>query len=218
VIQTEAGGARLWLLAQRAAFLPDHHILLVADAHVGKAQSFRRLGVPVPGGTTTETLDRLSAAVASTGAGHVVFLGDLLHSARGRNARTWAAVTQWRQTHRHLRLTLVRGNHDQHAGEPPPEWAIECIDGPLLIDGLALAHHPDPVPGHYVLAGHLHPAVLVGGRARDLLRLPCFHLGPRVGVLPAFGAFTGTHLVRCGAEDRVFVVAGDLVRALNSSS
>jgi metallophosphoesterase superfamily enzyme len=112
----------------------------------------------------------------------------------------------------------VRGNHDKRAGEPPPEWAIESIDGPLLIDGLALAHHPEPLPGHYVLAGHIHPAVLVGGRARDLLRLPCFHLGPRVGVLPAFGAFTGMHLMRRGAEDRVFVVAGDAVRALNSSS
>jgi metallophosphoesterase superfamily enzyme len=81
VIEVLVGGARLWLLAQRAAYLPEHQTLLVADAHVGKAQSFRRLGVPVPGGTTAETLDRLSAAVAATGARRVVFLGDLLHSA-----------------------------------------------------------------------------------------------------------------------------------------
>ena len=218
MIEVQAGGARLWLLAQRAAYLPEHQTLLVADAHVGKAQSFRRLGVPVPGGTTGETLDRLTAAVAATGARRLVFLGDLLHSARGRNAKTWAAVAQWRDAHQHLQLTLVRGNHDKRAGEPPAEWAIDTIDGPLLIDGLALAHHPDPLPGHYVLAGHIHPAVLVGGRARDLLRLPCFHLGPRVGVLPAFGAFTGMHLMRRGVEDRVFVVAGDAVRALNSSA
>ena len=39
---------------------------LVADAHIGKAQSFRRLGVPVPGGTTAATLQRLSRAVAAT--------------------------------------------------------------------------------------------------------------------------------------------------------
>ena len=217
MIEVEAGGARLWLLAQRAAFLPDLQTLLVADAHIGKAHSFRSLGVPVPGGTTGETLQRLSAAVAATAARHIVFLGDLLHSVRGRNASTWAAVAQWRQAHRQLQLTLVRGNHDRRAGRPPAEWAIDTVDGPLLIGGLALAHHPDPLPGRYVLAGHVHPAAVLGGRAHDSLRLPCFHLGPQVGVLPAFGAFTGTHVVRRGADDRVFVVAADEVRALQAA-
>lgn len=214
MIEVQAGGARLWLLAQRAAFLPEHRTLLVADAHIGKAQSFRRLGVPVPEGTTDETLQRLSAAVAASGARRIVFLGDLLHSARGRNAKTWAAVAQWRQAHAQLQLTLVRGNHDKRAGEPPADWAIETAEGPLLLDRLALAHHPDPLPGHYVLAGHIHPAAVVGGRARDCLRLPCFHLGPQVGVLPAFGTFTGMQVMPRGAEDRVFVIADDAVRAL----
>jgi DNA ligase-associated metallophosphoesterase len=213
----EVGGVRLRLLPQRAAWLVDHGVLLVADAHIGKAVSFRRLGMPVPGGTTSETLQRLSDAVAASGARHVVFLGDLLHSARSRAAATWAAVAQWRSQHATLALTLVRGNHDSHAGDPPPEWGVTCLNGPLRLPGLeslALAHHPDPVPGAYVLAGHIHPAAVLGGRARDSLRLPCFHFGPDVGVLPAFGAFTGTHVLPRGPEDRVYVVAGDSVREL----
>jgi DNA ligase-associated metallophosphoesterase len=213
----QVGGSTLQLLPQRAAWLPEHRTLLVADAHIGKAVSFRRLGVPVPGGTTTETLDRLSAAVALSGAQRVVFLGDLLHSARSRAPATWAAVAQWRAQHAGLQLTLVRGNHDSHAGDPPSEWAVECLDGPLRIDGLALAHHPDPVPGAYVLAGHIHPAAVLGGRANQRLRLPCFHFGPQVGVLPAFGAFTGMHVLPRAPDDRVFVVADDAVRALPAS-
>jgi DNA ligase-associated metallophosphoesterase len=207
----------LRLLPQRAAYLVDHRVLLVADAHIGKAVTFRRLGVPVPGGTTTETLQRLSAAVAATGARHIVFLGDLLHSAQSRAAATWAAVARWREAHPGLALTLVRGNHDGHAGDPPTEWGVACLNGPLHLpglEGLALAHHPDPVPGAYVLAGHVHPAAMVGGRAHDRLRLPCFHFGPAVGVLPAFGAFTGMHVLPQGPGDRVYVVAGDSVRAL----
>ena len=214
----QVGGSTLQLLPQRTAYLPAHRTLLVADAHIGKAVSFRRLGVPVPGGTTTETLHRLTAAVAATGAQHIVFLGDLLHSARSNAEATWAAVATWRAQHAGLQLTLVRGNHDSHAGDPPPEWQVECLDGPLHIDGLALAHHPDPVPGSYVLAGHVHPAALVGGRAHQRLRLPCFHFGPQVGVLPAFGAFTGMHVLPRGPGDRVFVVADDAVRALPASS
>jgi DNA ligase-associated metallophosphoesterase len=211
-----AGGTLLRLLPQRAAYLPAQQTLLVADAHLGKAVSFRRLGLPVPEATTDETLQRLAQAVAATGARQVVFLGDLLHSARSRAEATMAAVARWRERHASLALTLVRGNHDGHAGDPPADWGVTCVDGPLLVDpgGLALAHHPEAAPGRYVVAGHLHPAAVVGGRGGDRLRLPCFHFGATVGVLPAFGAFTGMHVMPRAPGDRVFVVAGDAVRPL----
>jgi DNA ligase-associated metallophosphoesterase len=206
-VEIELAGAPLRLLPQRAAFLPGPGLLLVADLHLGKAQSFRRLGVPVPQGTTSASLARLDAALAATAARGIVFLGDLIHSARSQAPATWAAVARWRERHPALTLHLVRGNHDRHAGDPPPDWRIDCVDEPWPVQpGLWLAHHPAPAPQGYVLAGHLHPAVAVGGRAHDRLRLPCFHLGPRVGVLPAFGAFTGTHLMARASGDRVFVV------------
>ena len=66
-----AGGARLQLLPDRAAYLPEHGTLLIADARIGKAVSFCKLGLPVPAGTTAETLRRLSALVQATGAGHI---------------------------------------------------------------------------------------------------------------------------------------------------
>ncbi len=208
----EAGGTRLQLLPQRAAFLPEHGVLLVADAHIGKAVSFRRLGVPVPEATTAGTLERLSQAVALTGARHVVFLGDLLHSARARATTTVAAVAAWRERHAALELTLVRGNHDGHAGDPPAGWGVRCVDEPLPLDRLLLCHHPEPCEAGYVLAGHIHPSVLLGGRAHERLRLPCFHFGPQVGVLPAFGEFTGSHVLPRAPGDRVFAVTHELVR------
>jgi DNA ligase-associated metallophosphoesterase len=216
VLAIDVAGLRLMLLAQRAAFLPGHGVLLIADAHLGKAHSFRRLGVPVPAGTTAEMLATLSAMIVSTRARRIVFLGDLLHSARSRSTPTWAAVAEWRRGHAGVELTLVRGNHDRHAGDPPPEWKIDAVDEPLRCGPLALAHHPHPVAGAYVLAGHVHPAAVLGGRAHDRLRLPCFHLGPEVGVLPAFGGFTGMHVLPRGPGDRVFVIAGDSVRPLHS--
>jgi len=212
-MELQAGGTTLRLLAQRAVFLPEHGALLVADAHIGKALSFRRLGVPVPGGTTTETLQRLSEAIAACGARQVIFLGDLLHSSRSRAAATWAAVARWRDAHAGLGLTLVRGNHDAHAGDPPSQWGVHCLDGPLRLGGLALSHHPEALEGAYVLAGHAHPCIHVGG-GLDRLRLPCFHFGAQVGVLPAFGAFTGMHPIGRAAGDRVFVVADNAVHAL----
>ncbi len=209
-------GADVALHASGAVFLPAHHTLLVADAHFGKAVSFRRLGVPVPVGTTTETLDALAALVAGTGASQVVFLGDFLHSARAHAAGTLGALGRWRAAHPALALTLVRGNHDDRAGDPPANLGIHVLDEPLALGPFALCHHPEPVPGAYVLAGHWHPCISVRGRAHDRLRLPCFWLGDEarhpVGVLPAFGSFTGMHPVALRDGDRVYAVAGDEVR------
>ncbi|MBL0391058.1 ligase-associated DNA damage response endonuclease PdeM [Ramlibacter monticola] len=204
-----------------ALFLPAHGTLLVADVHFGKAVSFRRLGVPVPRGTTGETVARLDAALAGTGARALVFLGDFLHSARSHARGTLAVLQAWRERHPALPVTLVRGNHDARAGDPPASLGFAIVDEPLRLGPFALCHHPRPVPGAYVLAGHWHPCVSVSGRAFERLRLPCFWLGDEngppgqaVGVLPAFGSFTGMHPIAPRAGDRVFPIAGDVVRAL----
>ena len=211
MVEFEFGAARLALLPQRAACLLDEHCLLVADAHFGKAASFRRLGVPVPRGTTAQNLQALSDAVAACGARRIVFLGDLLHSAQGRAPATLQALAAWRRDHAALDLLLVRGNHDAGAGDPPAGLGVLCVDEPLQIGGLKLCHHPQEAADAHVLAGHLHPCVALQGRAHQRLRLPCFHFGARVGLLPAFGAFTGMHALRPAAGERVFVVADGAV-------
>ncbi|MBC7469448.1 MAG: ligase-associated DNA damage response endonuclease PdeM [Ramlibacter sp.] len=224
MIEIRLAGEAIALHASGAVFLPARRTVLVADAHFGKAVSFRRLGVPVPRGTTTETLGQLTALVTETGAQRIVFLGDFLHSARSHAAGTLDAIARWRGDHAGLALTLVRGNHDDRAGDPPASLRIEVVDEPLPLGPFALCHHPKPVAGAYVLAGHWHPCISVKGRAFERLRLPCFWFGDdsgqspgsAVGVLPAFGAFTGMHRIEPRAGDRIFPVAGNSVRALRA--
>jgi DNA ligase-associated metallophosphoesterase len=149
--------------------------------------------------------------VDRTGARAIVFLGDFLHSKRAHADATLAAVARWREAHAGLMLTLVRGNHDDRAGDPPASLGLRVVDEPFVVGGLALCHHPLQHDGYYALAGHLHPCVHLGGRAYDSLRLPCFHFGRHVGVLPAFGSFTGMHSIRSSDGDRIFAVADDHV-------
>ena len=217
MLETRLAGEAVALHSSGALFLPAQRTVLVADPHFGKAVSFRRLGVPVPRGTTLENLDALDALLAAHAARRIVFLGDLLHARAAHARQTMAAVEAWREQRPALELVLVRGNHDDRAGDPAPALGVHCVDEPFALaaaPGLALCHHPEPQPGFaYTLGGHLHPCTTVG-RGIDRLRLPCFHFGVAVGVLPAFGAFTGAHPIERAPGDRVYVVADNAVHAL----
>jgi len=212
------GGQAITLLPEKAAFVAESRTLLVADVHIGKAVSFRSFGVPVPRGTTAETLSALSALAHRLDARRIVVLGDFLHSRRSLAPATLAALARWRADHAALDLTLVRGNHDARAGDPPARLGIEVVDEPLALGDLRLCHHPRALHGSYVLGGHLHPCVQLLGRAHDRLRLPCFWFGPAVGVLPAFGAFTGMHPIRPAPGERVFAIADAHVAELPRGS
>lgn len=211
-------GETLHLLPERAAWWPAGGVLFVADFHLGKAASFRRAGIPISEATTGDSLDRLALALDRTEAKHLVVLGDFLHSRDGRAPTTLAAFLDWRQRRASLSITLVRGNHDEGAGDPPPDWGIECVDPGVGLGPFALVHEPKPVRGGYALAGHIHPAVRLTERGRQSLRLPCFWFGTRVGVLPSFGAFTGSAVVRPRPGDQVFVIADDEVIGLRAAS
>jgi DNA ligase-associated metallophosphoesterase len=207
-VTLEVAGEVLELCAERAAYWARRRTLLVADPHFGKAASFRALGVYVPRGTTGDALQRLDTLVARLRPERIVYLGDVLHAREGSTHDTFDALAAWRASHREVAMQLVRGNHDRRAGDPPRAVGIECIDGPLHDGPFALAHHPARVAGAYVLAGHLHPCVVLAGGARQRERLPCFWFGRDVGVLPAFGDFTGCAEITVEPGDRVWVVAG----------
>ena len=208
MVECEVAGERLVLLPERVVFWPRTQALFVADFHLGKAATFRSAGIPLPAGTTGENLARLDRAVARTRARQVVFLGDFLHAKAGRVARTLERFSEWRGSRGELEITLVRGNHDARAGDPPESFGIRCIDAGGAFGAFILNHEPGAARGGYALAGHIHPAVRLSGEGESL-RLPCFWFGPRYGVLPAFGAFTGTAEVRPRKGDQVFVIAED---------
>lgn len=209
----QVAGESLLLLPEKAVYWPAEQMLIVADIHFGKAASFRALGVPVPRGTTSENLAGLDALVAEHGARQVVFLGDFLHARAAHASSTQLAMLAWRQRHLDLGLTLVRGNHDLHAGDPAEALGITLVDEPHAIGPFAFCHHPGVDAAGYGLAGHVHPVYVLATRF-DALRLPCFVVGEQGLILPSFGAFTGGHAVKPGPGDQIYVTSGDAVHAV----
>lgn len=203
-------GHALVLSAWRAAFDPALRSVFVADVHLGKDAVFRARGIPVPAGSTGETLARLDSLIAAHRPESIFFLGDLLHARESHAEEMLSALRRWRVKHRSLRLVLVEGNHDKHAGALAAEFDVETVIEPHRLGPWALCHHRQTVEGAYVLAGHEHPVVRLA-TGFDRVCLPCFRLGERVAVLPAFGAFTGGFEVRADSADDVYAVAGERV-------
>ena len=223
-------GERLHLLPQRAIWWPAQEALLVADVHIGKAATFRALGQPVPAGTTMANLQRLEELLRALRAARLIVLGDFLHAPQARSPAILAALAQWRARLSDVACVVVEGNHDRRSGRLPPSLDIERILGPLDLGPFALTHGDGghgPEPGRrnatlhdtcyatrYALAGHLHPAYVLRGRAGDRLRLPCFVFGESGAILPAFGEFTGHADVTARPGDRIYVVGDDRIWAV----
>jgi len=203
-------GQELILHPYRAIYWVEERALLLADLHLGKAEHFRKEGLPVPGHVSNVNWDKLIGLLLEFKPERVLFLGDLFHS--DFNAQ-WEDLRELVQQFHGVRFELVKGNHDILHGSFYDGANITVHDegkeeGPFL-----LTHHPmqaytGPL---YNLSGHLHPCVFMRGRGRQRLRLPCFYFGAHQGILPAFGAFTGMAPIQPREGDGVFVITDELV-------
>jgi len=202
------GGERVRLLPERALHWPAAATLFVADVHLGKAAAFRAGGVAVPRGTTAADLNRLSSLVAGQKARRLVVLGDFLHAPAGRVPALDAAFLAFRAAHPDLAITVIRGNHDANAGDPPETWGVAVVAEPHADPPFVFCHQPAMPPTGFALCGHVHPGVRLAGPAFDSARLPCFVVGPRHLILPAFGRLTGLAMVSPAAGQTLVAVAG----------
>lgn len=201
----DVAGEPVVLCPERALYWPARQTLAVADLHWGKSATFRQYGLPLPAGVLAADLERLSAAIAATGAERVLVLGDLIHGAIGLTDPVLQTVGDWLAACP-AEVVLVRGNHD--VSGIPPAWNI-AEHGVLREGPFVFQHEPGLDPDGFVWCGHIHPVARIGGRRG--VRVPCFQIDPGCGVLPAFSVFTGGGRYPVDAATRRFGVADDAV-------
>ena len=199
----------LELLPQRALWLADTGLLLVADLHLGKAESFQASGIPLPSDGDLSNLNALLELAAQLRPERVVVLGDLIHSRFGLTAELREKIRALPEL-LGCALELIGGNHDQGSWLEGLRASPPCRYGPLW-----LSHEPctPDDPALLNVAGHVHPVTVLGHGA-DRLRLPCFalHQPQRQLLLPAFGSLTGGYAV--SADHQRWVIADHNVLAL----
>lgn len=200
-------GEPVRLLADRALYWPARRRLLLADLHLGKADTFRAAGIALPRGGTALDLARIAALVEAVGAVSLWILGDMLH---GRaDLSSWrSAWDAFRMGHPRLTIAVVDGNHDralERAGLDVERLGDAVHDGPFV-----LRHAPGRDPRGHVLCGHLHPVLKLPGQ----LRTPAFWLQSGCTVLPAFSAFTGGQALRLDQGETAVLCNGRALVAI----
>ena len=187
-------------------FWEEKSQLLISDVHLGKVAHFRKFGAAVPRKALHNNYRLLDEIVTHFNPFQICFLGDLFHSSLNKEwelFENWIAKTP-------AEVVLVSGNHDIIS-----PYKFEQLQIPIfqewILDDFLLTHHPEKREGYFNFCGHIHPAIRLQGFGRQKLRLPCFFKSESQMILPAFGEFTGMHVLQPKTSDEVFVIVEDEV-------
>ena len=202
-------GEELIFLPEKAIWREDGKILMIADLHLGKAETLQATGIPIPSDGDNSTLNLLLDVCHVWKPNLVIILGDLIHSRSGITQLLRDKLKRLQEL-TNSKLMLIGGNHDRGS------W----IEGfkkykPQKIGKLWLSHEPEKQQlerneALLNICGHLHPGTILSSKT-DHLRLPCFAYDPTTLrlIIPAFGKLTGTF--SCGANYQKWLVTDEAV-------
>lgn len=185
-------GAIYWL---------QKEMLLIADVHFGKVTHFRRYGAAIPKNASEENFKKLKVLVDEIQPKTVCFLGDLFHSQINSE---WETFKNWVQTNQ-TAVILISGNHDIIPKYMYEDISVDVVDQ-LEINGFLLTHHPTEKHSCFNFSGHIHPGIRMKGSGRQTVKLACFYKTKSQLILPAFGNFTGKHILSPKDNDEIFAI------------
>lgn len=202
----------VWIDSRRALFIEENRLLVVSDIHWGYAESHRAHGNLLPDWGDAEIKRDLDALLADYCPAEMLWLGDSLHTLKGRlHAEVFLETTA-------VPVTIVPGNHDAR-------WKAAFADK-LVVRGRHAFHHGDTAPeipqNAVEVIGHFHPAFNWYDGAGTNLKLPALVSSDTRIIMPAFspwaaGAPWNHQLLENEklwviSPQRIFAVTGAMLR------
>ncbi|WP_178987979.1 ligase-associated DNA damage response endonuclease PdeM [Winogradskyella schleiferi] len=178
----------LTLTNQRALFWKRENALIISDVHIGKTAHFRKHGIPMPAAILQHDLERLKTLILHFKTQQLWIVGDLFHAENNRDMSTFKL---WLEQFENLEITLVKGNHDRLSHTLMDDFNIK-VETELMVPPFQFIHEPmEQENDMFSISGHIHPGVMIKGKGKQKLRLPCFQVTNNQMILPAFSLFTG---------------------------
>ena len=179
----------LTITNQRVLFWEAQKSLILSDLHIGKSAHFQKSGIPIPSSILQEDLSRLSQLIQHFNAKKLIVVGDLFHANYNKDLDEFKV---WLSQFSHLKLQLIKGNHDRLKQSVYDDFNIEVYQPELAINNLKFVHDFVEIDSNYfTISGHTHPGVFIKGKGRQRIKLPCYQVTQHQLILPAFSLFTG---------------------------
>lgn len=179
----------LTLTNQRALVWEGEKTLVVSDLHIGKTAHFRKAGIAIPTTILHNDLKRLQQLIDHFDIRTIVIVGDLFHAGKNKDIDVFAL---WMEGHPHIQFELIKGNHDRLSLKFYESLRIKVYPKFKEIFPFRFVHDATHCNDEtFCISGHTHPGVVINGRARQRIKLPCFEVNDNQLVLPAFSEFTG---------------------------
>jgi len=186
-----------------ALYWVEKKTLMLADVHLGKVAHFRKNCIAVPRKAEGAFYEKITLLLNEFEVERILFLGDLFHSFQNNEWHLFSAWVKQQQSE----LILIEGNHDVI-----PAWKFQqlgiTVTPDFKEDAFHFSHFPSEKGENFVFCGHVHPGVKLEGAGLQQLKMPCFFQSQNQLILPAFGAFTGLHILHPKEGDRIYVTSG----------
>lgn len=194
------------LSAARCIFWENEQTLILSDLHLGKSGHFRKHGIAIPQTIFKEDMQRFAAQIQYFKPRSLIIVGDLFHSHANREMDFFL---KWRNDFAALTINLVLGNHDILDKAWYDNADINCVNETMQMGRFLFTHDINDCAAnndHFCFSGHIHPAITMNGLGKQSLKFPCFYFNKNYAVLPAFGRFTGTAVIKPKKGDAVFAL------------
>jgi DNA ligase-associated metallophosphoesterase len=212
-MELQIGKGTYVLLNEKALFRAMNATLIIADLHLGKAQHFRKNGIYLPQKSAEKDYERLKQLIVSLKPQRIILLGDLFHSTYNHE---WELFCEFVNSFKKIEFVLILGNHDILEEQHYKSICSKIVEETLEEGDVVFSHHPlKRIPENKInIAGHIHPGVVLSGKGKQHVKLPCFYWYKNQLILPAFGSLTGLQLIAPEKDAKVFVVTTKIVMPL----
>ena len=213
-IKLSFAGQQLCLTTGRALFWYEQRALILSDLHLGKDETFRHHGIPIPAAVGRTDLDELLALYRRFRPARIIIAGDFLHHPNGYNPDLVALFQEYREQ-LDCQLTVVTGNHENSFRRLPKMWQIEYLPDHYELGPLRFIHDQNEAHeqrlDRLTITGHLHPILKIK-TGINAARLPCYLLNGGYLTLPAFTKFSRGYALRGSEQAGAYgVVKGEVL-------